>query len=377
MPNNSIFYELVGVALGQRELLSRAPSNEEWHDLIEISKKQAVAGVVFLALDKLSNGGIIPPLDVLYEWIGLSEQIKQRNKSLYKRCKEVSQLFTDAGYRTCILKGQGNARIYTDPFSRTAGDIDIWLYGKIEKPDISINILRDEIVSFVRERKPDAFEQSYHIEFPIFNDAMVEVHYEPIILASPNINRRFRKWYKEAYDEIMYSNDVSFFVPSVHFNVVYQIVHMYSHFFTEGIGLRHFIDYFYVLKNNVTPHTELKVTLKYLKMERFARGVMWIEKYCFGLDDNYLPFEPSEKLGRLILKEMEEGGNFGQYDQRYFVRNKGLLMRGMADVWRLIKLLPYFPSDCLWKITEKIYNQKWKIKDYVIKRYCSFRERRY
>ena len=96
---------------------------------------------------------------------------------------------------------------------------------------------------------------------------------------------------------------------------------------------------------------------------KFAQGVMWIEKECLNISDEYLILDPDEKIGKIILKEMMEGGNFGQHDARYALRKKGYLMRGLTDTYRLIKLAKYFPSESIWKIVRKIENQKWKVKN--------------
>ena len=36
-------------------------------------------------------------------------------------------------------------------------------------------------------------------------------------------------------------------VPTTAFNVIYQLTHLYHHFFDEGIGMRQIIDYYYVV----------------------------------------------------------------------------------------------------------------------------------
>ncbi len=361
-----LFYEIVQVALQLRSSLSHAPSELEWNFLFEESQQQAIAGIIFDTLEILSEKGQKPPLPLLYEWIGLSEQIKRQNKIVNKQCKNITTIFAEAGFDTCILKGQGNAQMYPNPLSRMSGDIDIWVYSKTNtktKNDVS---LRDEITKFVKERTPDVFEQSHHIDFPIYDDVPVEVHYTPNVLSNPKYDKRFQKWcHFESLkaQEFKSSSELGFNVPSVEFNVVYQMVHMFTHFFTEGIGLRHFVDYYYVLTNtNLTNRTNAIKTLRWLGMEKFAKGVTWIEQSCLGLEDKYLLLEPSEKIGRVILREMEEGGNFGQYDSRFAMRNKGVLARGVADTGRLIKLARMFPSESFWKVVEKVTNQRWKLK---------------
>lgn len=350
-----LFYEIVQIALGIRHTLSCTPSDTEWPELFVMSQKQSVVGVNFKALQLLSEQGIRPPVKLLYEWIGFSERIKQNNILLNKRSAEITSLFADAEYKSCILKGQGNALMYPVPESRTPGDIDIWVFGE-----------RKKITRFVKERTPNVFEQYHHIDFPIFNDAMVEVHYIPGSLLSPKYNKRFLEWcemQKENIKENRVKTEFGFYVPSVEFNAVFQMAHIFTHFFTEGIGLRHFVDYFYVLKNlESQKRKEIYEKLRWLGLEKFAQGVMWIEKECLALDDSYLLFEPDNKTGEFIKREMEEGGNFGQHDSRFAMRHHGLLARGVADTWRLLTLARMFPSESFWKVMEKIANQRWKIK---------------
>lgn len=352
-----LFFELIQVALGQKESLTKNPSEQEWEAMFDMAKKQAVVGIAFLSLNKLAEIGQKPPLPLLYEWIGLSEQIKARNKLVNSRCIEITKLFADAGFRSCILKGQGNAMMYSNPLARNPGDIDLWVWGD-----------RCEITKFVKDRIPSAFEQYHHIVFPIYDDVLVEVHYTPGRLLSPKYNKRFQEWcdnYKRN-DNQPIDDSLDFNIPTVGFNVVYQIVHIMTHFFVEGIGLRHFIDYYYVLvkvNEERLKVKEIQDTLRWLGLEKFAKGVMWIEKECMNLPDEYLILDSDEKLGKVILNEMMEGGNFGHHDARYALRKKGYLMRGITDTYRLIKLAKYFPSESIWKIVRKIENQKWKVKN--------------
>ena len=356
-----LFFELIQVAIGHRKKLSHVPTKDEWYELFELSQKQAVVGVAFLALNELSKEGQKPPLELLYEWIGSTEQIKNQNRIVNKRCVEITRIFRNAGYRTCILKGQGNAMMYPDKFVRTSGDIDIWVEGK-----------REDIRQFVISKCPNAEDGTLHIHFPVFNDVEVEVHYNARRTNNPFYNRRLQKWIKECSDE-QFLNSVylpehpeeGISIPTAKFNVVHQLFHIMSHFFIEGVGLRHFVDYYYVLKKYYSENNdskEIKNTLRYLGAERFARGVMWIEKVCLGLEDDFLLVKPSQTIGRVILKELEEGGNFGHYDERYKIREEGVLVRGIADTYRLLKLSTLFPSESAWKIFDKISNQKWRLK---------------
>ena len=55
---------------------------------------------------------------------------------------------------------------------------------------------------------------------------------------------------REKYDisYVMKQKPVPVFHPDVSFNLVFAMVHIYRHFFSEGIGLRQLKDYYFILK---------------------------------------------------------------------------------------------------------------------------------
>ena len=66
---------------------------------------------------------------------------------------------------------------------------------------------------------------------------------------------RLQKWFRRNAD-LQCSNVVSLpdgagdiAIPTTAFNVVYQLTHLYHHFFDEGIGMRQIIDYFLVVND--------------------------------------------------------------------------------------------------------------------------------
>ena len=70
---------------------------------------------------------------------------------------------------------------------------------------------------------------------------------------NPFYHARLQKWFKRNAD-LQCSNVVSLLdgigeiaIPTTAFNVVYQLTHLYHHFFDEGIGMRQIIDYYHVV----------------------------------------------------------------------------------------------------------------------------------
>lgn len=133
----------------------------------------------------------------------------------------------------------------------------------------------------------------------------------------------------------------------------------------EGVGLRQIVDYYFVLKNlNValcddSPRDALD-TVREFGMERFAKGLMWVMHETLGMPREWMLWEPDEKEGKCILKEVMEGGNFGHYDQR--------LKHGNGK-WNSVKqvcrhnwhLMSHYPADVMWVPVWFVWHKCWKV----------------
>lgn len=359
------YIDFVKSVLNTDKPFPRMCDDNEWMGLYLFCQKQTIIGTVLDGLqryyDKVDKS---IPSSLILEWYGQVEQIKKRNLLMNRRCGEVVRFFMEKGFRSCILKGQGNALMYPSPLLRMPGDIDIWVEGT-----------RKDIKRVVHDKVGDTFEITHHIALPMFEDADVEVHFIPGEMCNPFMNRRLQKYYLINRPKQM-SNEVSLEdtedkinVPTKHFNAIFQLSHIMYHFFIEGVGLRHFIDYYYLLRQGFShdEKVDFKLQIEKLGMTDFAKSVMWVEKCVLGLDEKYLLLPTYEKGGRLLLKEILATGNMGHYDTRYSFRHRGLIARGGVDTYRDLKLAYVFPSEGLFKPLQKIFNQKWKIKQILRK----------
>jgi hypothetical protein len=87
-------------------------------------------------------------------------------------------------------------------------------------------------------------------------------------------------------------------------------------------------------------------------MLRFAKAVMWVEHEVLGLPLSNCIVEPDEQLGRLILNDILEGGNFGHHTQRYN-GHRGFYYRGMAEAKRDLRLFKMAPRECVARLLSK------------------------
>ena len=131
--------------------------------------------------------------------------------------------------------------MYPNPYSRTPGDIDIWVEGGDKR-----------VISFVRSISPHEKACYHHIEFPSYKGVEVEVHYRPSFLLCFWHNRKLQKYYEREKEEqfshrVMLGEQGEIAIPTVVFNLIFQLTHIYDHLMNEGIGLRQLLDYYYVL----------------------------------------------------------------------------------------------------------------------------------
>ncbi len=356
----SIFFELIQVSIGQQEGLTKVPNEQEWRELYTFAERQALLGVAFEGIKRLSEQDIKPPFDVLMDWIAIAENIEGRNKELNKRCVKVQNIFEEAGFVTCILKGQGNAQMYPNPLSRMPGDIDLWV--KPEKDVIK------SIIKYVRKHNPRARAEYHHIDYGVYNDAEVEVHYRPSFSNNPIYNRRLQKWFKVhagqqfAHFVVIPDNIESICVPTFEFNIVFQLSHIYRHLLQEGIGLRHVIDFYYLLrsKTDCTDNKDIYETLRYLGLDKIAGAVMWVLHEVLGIEEKYFITLMDEKLGKLLLNEILRGGNFGQYDSGN-IKASTRLKKNIQRVKRDLRMMRYFHSECLWEPVFRVYHFFWRL----------------
>ncbi len=331
------YLQLTAYSIVRGDSMSMKTENVNWQGYYQFCKTQAILGVGLQAIEKLKQQQYTKvdiPQALLLEWIGVTEMQRQQNAVVDKRVKELTKYLREQGKKSCILKGQGNALMYPNPAMRTPGDIDVWIKGK-----------KKEVAAFVHQRFPDMNVQYHHMNYPIFDDVEVEVHYYPSFCYNKIHNYRLQKYFRESSDtQFNNVNKEGYAVPTNTFNLVFQLSHMMRHFFTQGIGLRHAIDYFYLLQQDISD-AEKQEAVKVMKrcgMYKFFCSVLWIEKEIFGLDKNTDIAIANEKAGELVLHEMLKGGNFGHLYHHY---HKNVIVEYAKQMVYRFQFVSEFPSE--------------------------------
>ena len=439
-----LFFEFVQVAVGNRKSLSVSVTDADWHRLFDFCKKQALIGVGFTAVEKLHAIGVICPATLRMQWLALALQIERRNALLNEQCKKLTEQYEHDGLSTCILKGQGNCLNYPEGLRtrRMPGDIDVWampindeglfthpifsaVFIKLRKflitdgvhtentegnrgPQadggvaIAVQTGKEEVEYVEYHGRKAVMEyvkmqhrlggnnvspviRYHHIEAPKMDGTEVEVHFRPCYAHSPLRNWRMQRWFEEHADVCMKNKThMGFAVPTASVNVVYQMCHLFSHYFDEGLGLCQLMDYYFVLRvwhNDVMERKDLQTqgmwsegmgtpvmskeevmaVLRSFGMGKFAGAVMYVLHKVFAISTHYYICEPNEKEGRKLLEEIMKGGNFGQYDTRDAALKKGgMVKHGVWKLKRVMRLVRSYPEEALWEPVFRVWHLGWR-----------------
>ena len=366
MAQSSAIFLFLRYCLEDKVDLSMVVSNMDWRQLYSFATKQTIIGICFDGIRRLSEE--YPeelkknPIerDLLMTWMGVSQQIRRQNMKVNGVAAKLYSMLREDGLRCCILKGQGNALMYPNAYSRNPGDIDVW-----------VNASHEQITEYAKKHFELGDDIRYqHIETSV-DGVPVELHFFPCTMNNPIYNARLQKWFKRNVD-LQCSNVVSLpdgigeiAIPTTAFNVVYQLTHLYHHFFDEGIGMRQIIDYYYVvsmLNVNCEMLTWLPKELKYLGLWKFARAVMYVLHEALGISEEKMIVPMDEKRGKLLLAEILNGGNFGKHFTKYgHFTQQGMAKKYFLKIWRNMHFVRYYPAEALSEPVFRTWHFLWRM----------------
>lgn len=355
-----LFFELIKVAIGISDSLTRTPSNKEWKVIYDMAKKQSLVGVCFAGIQKLcdSEKCIYCGMDeMLYlTWMGMAAKIQQRNEVVNRQCAEFQAKLSADGFRSCILKGQGVALVYLESLRglRQSGDIDIWIDGG-----------REKIIKYAFSVAPTNIYAEKDIPIELFPDTTVEAHWTPVIWISSPKNKILQLYF-DSERERQFANIVDgLCVPTANFQLVHQLLHVYGHYVYEGVGMRQMMDlYFAQLAcakglNGFEEFEKVRRLFKILGLMRFVGATQWVLGEVFQLPREQMLCEPDEKEGQKLLDEIMIGGNFGHHDERNHVEGESFFGRFFRRWGRKFRMFRFDPLGTILMPFSRIKLEIW------------------
>lgn len=351
---SSNFFPYIRLSLGTESPETFTfPEGKELRDLLKVAKAQGLQGLLFSGLDKIDTAsmGYNPKESEEYgRLIATSWQIeKVREVHIAKIAKLVSFL-RNSGKRCCLLKGVGLGALYDEGARRQPGDVDLWVEGP-----------RGETLEFL-EKKWRVQEVVYHhCDVAGLSKPNVEFHFTPSWMFEVADNRRLQNFFREHADAQFSNMDTALGlpVPTEDFNLVFVMVHIYRHLFDEGLKIKQFVDYFYLLKHSTPEQRAAAIAfLKSIHMGKFVAGVMSVLIRSLAMPGEWALCPPDATAGAIIESELDVflyattinhpgEGSFKRVSRR--ARHRWGLLRAFP---REVLAAPFFKSwQYIWRLS--------------------------
>lgn len=192
----------------------------------------------------------LPDRKLKLQWAFGVEQIEKRYRMQEARARELAEAFDKRGIRLHVLKGLAISGYYPHPEHRECGDLDCFLTLDPAKshlhPEGAYEAGNRAAEELGAEVERDYYKHS-HIRF---KGLMVENHQFCTAIRGRKERKAFEKHLQGliSRSEPHYIDGSKLIRPSADFNALFLTVHGFQHFLSEGIKLRHVLDWALLLK---------------------------------------------------------------------------------------------------------------------------------
>lgn len=368
----NLFYQLLRMALGRQVCLPHTPNEQEWKALYELAKKQSLIGVCFAGVQKLQTQRQEPPEMTYLTWMGMAAKIQQRNEVVSRQCVELQGQLAADGVRSCVLKGQGVGALYrvhendndnnqnSSDLSmlRQSGDIDVW-----------VDTDEEGALRWVKKYQRELDFDYKHVHLDVLEGTSVEVHYRPSTSRVPWYMKRVEHFTREkaCWTNAVALGDGMVNVPSLEFNLVFILQHIFGHLFAEEMTLKQYLDYYFVLKQAHEKGADVQEAYRWMQrmgMGRFVKATMWLLHEVFGMPEEWMICEADADEGRFLLNRVmakEQKAKKGEH---------GSLRWHLSVFWaqqsKNLHLLTHYPLEVLfsplWLVRHFFWKRMWKMK---------------
>ena len=368
----NLFYQLLRMALGRQVCLPHTPNEQEWKALYELAKKQSLIGVCFAGVQKLQTQRQEPPEMTYLTWIAMAAKIQQRNEVVSRQCVELQGQLAADGLRSCVLKGQGVGALYrvhendndnnqnSSDLSmlRQSGDIDVW-----------VDTDEEGALRWVKKYQRVLDFDYKHVHLDVLEGTSVEVHYRPSTSRVPWYMKRVDHFTREkaCWTNAVALGDGMVNVPSLEFNLVFILQHIFGHLFAEEMTLKQYLDYYFVLKQAHVEGADVQEAYRWMLrmgMGSFAKATMWLLREVFGMPEEWMICEADADEGRFLLDRVmakEQKAKKGEH---------GSVRWHLSVFWaqqnKNLHLLTHYPLEVLfspiWLARHFFWKRIWKMK---------------
>lgn len=286
-----ILLALVQEAMGWANEHNWSEERLVWGDIFRLAQRQGVLAIVWSAISKLANEGKLTPEQMpdkalKLQWALSAEKIKNRYNKQRQLAEKLADAFAEEGIDTYVLKGLAISGYYPIPEYRECGDLDCYLSTtKANGEFVCRYDDGNEIAAKIGAKVDIGFYKHSHINY---KGLMVENH----AFCTAIRGSRDRKALERHLQHLLATKPsdpiegTHLLRPCADFNALFLTAHSFGHFLTEGIKLRHILDWALLLnaeQNNINWRSFYKWCDK-MHYTKFVDALTAISTEYFGLD---------------------------------------------------------------------------------------------
>ena len=240
MLNNTanILFSLLRIAIGTEPIEGFDADGVAWTEVYKLARKQGVLAVAFDGLVKLfeQNGEFAKtfPQSLKLQWINATLNIENSYDNAKDVCSELVGKWVEQGIKTLCLKGFAFSSYYPVPNHRECGDFDCYLFNDYAKGN-----------AIARELGAKVDDGWYKHSEIIYRKRMIENHRYIVAVREGRRTKNLHNLldYIARNEERTQLFDTKIEMSSPMFNALFMNHHSLSHFLSEGIRLRHILDW--------------------------------------------------------------------------------------------------------------------------------------
>jgi hypothetical protein len=229
---------LLRVAIATAGAESVNTEGVSWQGVYALARKQGVLALAFDGLVRLFEAdkefAKAFPQSLKLQWINATFHIESRYDYAKSVCSELAEKWAEQDISTLCLKGFAFSTYYPVPNHRECGDFDCYLYDDYVKGN--------EIAKALGAKVDDGWYKHSEI---IYRKAMIENHRFIVAVRNGKKTKRLHNLLDSIArnEERKAIAETKIEMPSTMFNALFMNYHTLTHFLSEGVRLRHILDW--------------------------------------------------------------------------------------------------------------------------------------
>lgn len=283
-----LFFELLRVAIGQMDCLSRGPLADEWHGIYRTAQRHGLTELCYKGMERLFDYGLRAPQDLSIDWMADAEAIHESQELLNSRREKLVKKLDERKIRAAVMNGAQSPSI-----------------------DIFVDCSMDRAIKFVRQTGQQEIRCGYtSLALNAWENTPVNLHYRVLSVRNPWANGKMQKWFAQNKELMFGQGDNGIFSPTLTMNAICMLQTFQQRLLSSKATMSLLVDYYHVLSQlngefqSFKDGSNMANTLETLGMTQFAAGVMWVLQETMGLNRICMLCEPLAEEGRFILKEL-------------------------------------------------------------------------